>query len=1259
MTMLKGFRTAALWALLAIAAGCGGGGGGAVVDPDTQRKEGVFTGFAGDLAWERDRSGLDNEGIGGGADGDGGFGVGGALGQFRGALVKVFLADGTQLGEALTDDVAGMVTVRPPEGYQGALRLEIHGNDQASYFEEGRNAYVPYPPGRVLHAVVSSIDRNIGITPFTEAGYQLALQCQGGQAPADVCGSGAGAGGSGGVPGPAAIASGNGFVRQVLNRQFPSSLHVDEVTRLPFIVNDNTPAGAIATDQRGRYGLVNVAFSKQAAMYNDGPQAPTLAATDAFAEDLLDGRFDGRRDGRPVAPASQATYDPHSWGSELSSALAQQTGRYGNSAAEASLPGLVSFGNVRYDSYYFDARIRPAGDTATVAVATETASNKRTPGQVTTYVAPANGNRGFMVYGNLGSGGLFIKTDDGASRSSTLVIGDNVNGELGNGSTGDVPQPQSLNLPGVLTHAVGGFGHSTFRLADGSVYSVGDNGYGQLGQGRLPPDLASSTQPVRVTLPAGAVAVAATYAASFALLENGQVYAWGGAVGFGELGNGQASGRQPTPQPVLGSDGNPLTGVVQISARDNDVIVLRADGSVLTWGSFTQASRGQVPFGVQPGYTRATPVQGLPADGEVRKVLTEEGLFIVLLHGGSQHGAVYAWGVHFDITAQDYLYDLNPVRVLNLPPVRDIMPGGFLGYGQQPSARTTGMGVDYSGRFWKIRGRVAERYDPQNPTAQRRPQGQAPRADCASCHTIRGDGDPPPPSADAPECVLPGFKLDAAGQPFLVNSASDCAACHNGNALSDGRVLAPLACRAPALPPPPAPTNAEPKTGRCQLPVGHPDTPSGTFCATCHNQVVTAPLACSPDDVPVPPPSTTTVAIAQAFDDVGSVTGAVASGGVTDDKQPELAGTTSAPLASGESVRILRDGVDIGEAVTHGATDWSFAVPELADGQFRFTARVLNAGGAAGQDSATFDLTVATAGPAKAVTVTGVTDNAGPQTGPVAAGGSTNDDSPQVTGTVSPALDAGEVIRVWRNGSLIATVTAQGGNWSHVDGDLANALGGEGDVSYSAQVVSAAGVAGAMSAAYTVRFDSIAPAVPALAASADLPDAGPAVLRDALTGALVAGRGTSDPSPTLVATFASSRSDERIVFTMSTANAGQSSPPIDTVGAGNGQRRASFTFDTGLNGNGATAGFGRSQRTFFARAVDAAGNESALSTGFALDVGFFACNTLFTKYTGHLSTNSSCQTCHSAVGPGQSRLDLPGSSNWCTFDSGEAVATPR
>src|SRR6185503_21328198 len=100
--------------------------------------------------------------------------------------------------------------------------------------------------------------------------------------------------------------------------------------------------------------------------------------------------------------------------------------------------------------------------------------------------------------------------------------------------------------------------------------------------------------------------------------------------GFGLLGDGNKNSTNATPAPVTS-----LSGVVQISARDNDVAVLRKDGSVLHWGSFPADPVAFTPGAVSTPYAGGTPlptaVAGLPGGVAVRKILTEQGVFAALL----------------------------------------------------------------------------------------------------------------------------------------------------------------------------------------------------------------------------------------------------------------------------------------------------------------------------------------------------------------------------------------------------------------------------------------------------------------------------------------------------------------------------------------------------------------------------------------------------------------------------------------------------
>ncbi len=1093
--------------------------------------------------------------------------------------------------------------------------------------------------------------------------------------------------GNGSLPGNDAVIAANGFVRDVLNQQFPASLQIDDVTRLPFIVGDATGADTVSTSARGKYGLVNIAFSKQAAMYDTQSGAPTLLAVEQLSRDLIDGRLDARSAGQSVAPAGDRTYDPHTLTSELTSALAQQSQLYGNSSALASVPSIVAFGNVRYDSYYFDAKIGASGNAATIAVATESSSTRRTPGQVETYVQPQADRRGFMVYGNMGSGALFVKTDSRDSTSQTLVIGDNLNGELGTGSTGDADQARAITLPGVLTHAAGGFGHTVLRLADGRVYAIGDNAYGQLGSGQSAGALPSAQTPRQVALPAGALAVAAANASAFALLEDGRVYSWGSSWGFGTLGDGSADGLRSTPAPVLEQGGRELTDVVQISARDNDVIALKADGSVWTWGSFSQQAGNELPRRVTPGYTVATRISGLPAGIRVRKVLTEQGLFIAVTDSTNEPGAVYSWGIHFDITANAFLFDLQPVRVLNLPPIRDVMPGGFQGYGQRPFDRLTAMGVDYNGRFWKVRGRVAERYDPDNPTAQRRPQGQAPRPDCASCHTVR-PADTLPPHTTGPACVLPSFKLRN-NVPVLVNDRSDCTGCHNGGRLADGRVLAPLTCVPTGLPPAPAPTTVQPATGRCALPAAHPPAPAGTFCATCHNSVIAAALTCSADEQPLQPPSSTIALVLSALDNAGPVQGALASGAITDDDSPLLQGSASAALVAGESVRILQNATDIGAATPAANGGWSFQLSDLADGNHRFTAQVQNAGGARGAVGApAFDLTVATGGATNAATITGIEDNAAPLTGIVASGSFTNDRTPTLSGTLNAALGTGERIRIRRqgpdNGTSQTEIVPPGGatQWTYTDSGLPAARAADGNAfRYTAVVVNANGIESPpQNPPYLIVLDETAPAAPTITdAIADRPVSNNLAnrIQGSITNSL---GGTMDADPVIVIRVPGGRAGDQVEVTVN----GQQTLPAVAARAVSGVTayvEARLTHAHGIDLSGNQSAALPASLSYTARVSDQAGNQSPASAPYAINVGYFSCGALrvialeggstsFRSVSSHADANgsreqNSCGACHEAnTLNGRPRIKVPttgADQYWCSFAAPplDIVGLPR
>lgn len=174
--------------------------------------------------------------------------------------------------------------------------------------------------------------------------------------------------------------------------------------------------------------------------------------------------------------------------------------------------------------------------------------------------------------------------------------------------------------------------HALAVLSNGTVFAWGDNSRGQLGDGTTSGSCGTSASGL-----SGAVAVAAGRNHSLALTSGGTVYAWG-ANGFGQLGNG-ATTNSLTPVAVSG-----LSGVVAISAGADSSFALKSDGTVWGWGSDASDALG----GRSPGpcYCETAPVRitGIPA----AVAISAGGL------GGAvvaADGSIWGWGFHHSATA--------------------------------------------------------------------------------------------------------------------------------------------------------------------------------------------------------------------------------------------------------------------------------------------------------------------------------------------------------------------------------------------------------------------------------------------------------------------------------------------------------------------------------------------------------------------------------------------------------------------------------
>jgi alpha-tubulin suppressor-like RCC1 family protein len=169
----------------------------------------------------------------------------------------------------------------------------------------------------------------------------------------------------------------------------------------------------------------------------------------------------------------------------------------------------------------------------------------------------------------------YVLKDDG----SLWSWGYNGQGQLGDGtySSRSTPMQVTSNVAALARSSVGD--HMLVLRRDGSVWAWGENEAGQLGDGSLVTTSPwGKALPVRVALPGGVVALAAGGDHSLALLSNGTVWAWGYNQG-GNLGVGHTGTYQLTPAPVLG-----LSDVVAIAAGYDFSLALRRDGTVWAWG---------------------------------------------------------------------------------------------------------------------------------------------------------------------------------------------------------------------------------------------------------------------------------------------------------------------------------------------------------------------------------------------------------------------------------------------------------------------------------------------------------------------------------------------------------------------------------------------------------------------------------------------------------------------------------------------------
>lgn len=276
---------------------------------------------------------------------------------------------------------------------------------------------------------------------------------------------------------------------------------------------------------------------------------------------------------------------------------------------------------------------------------------------------------------------LALKSD-----GSVWTWGENNFGQLGDGTTinRDAPVPVS-GVSNVIAIAGGSF-FSMVLESGGSVWAWGDNRYDQLGDGTT----TGSSTPVQVSGLANVKAIATTAGSLFslALKSDGSVRAWG-TNDDGELGNGTTIASS-TPVQVLGPGGTgPLTGVVAISVGSGFWLALKSDGSVWAWGYNADGELGN-----DSTKSSSTPVQV----SSLSNVTAIAGAYHHSLALESD-GSLWAWGYNTDGELGDGNTSNStvPVQVTSLGDVVAIGPGGYHSLALERDGSIWAWGANYNG----------------------------------------------------------------------------------------------------------------------------------------------------------------------------------------------------------------------------------------------------------------------------------------------------------------------------------------------------------------------------------------------------------------------------------------------------------------------------------------------------------------------------------------------------------------------------------